>query len=482
MNFLKFISIFCQFFIFFPLTKFHKWHNLFREMKEEKMVSKITRGMSDEEKQKIYDENAKEMESCFSVTNSFWGIDKVVLNVKGQIHINNQKFELANYENNNFTIEKQYDNAGTVSKLKVKSSTFGSFFMGKNPFDGSYFYRIELIHCGLNISTDSIEGIYQRLNRALLLLELEIGISCTIYHCEFQEIELAFTMAIQSPFHLQTRTLLLRCLTNKKVNFASSSNRIKDKEYDILTTNRSKNEEQVLYNKTNKAKRLGQLDKAKTEAFEVYRFETVLKKDKIKSLLTTCDLEEIDNLKIIQYLENLISIGVFNFIKEIEQSVINTDRELSKIFKEKPRATFEELLKKQINVAHSTNTPLVLDEEILSLINAKFVSKENRSRYRKNMIIKSQKELNINSEAFYLSEMVTWNVLIILRLMFDALDFAKAHGLGCHKNYNTNELHIVQIPTFSKEFRNKIYSLNNKLRRKHHYKIDLYKLILGSVK
>ncbi|MGV3029413.1 hypothetical protein ACEE44_03455 [Streptococcus sp. 32226D021BW] len=443
------------------------------------MVSKITRGMSDEEKQKIYDENIKEMESCFSVTNAFWGIDKVVLSLKGQFHINNQELDLAASMKNNFSITKKYDKLGTISELKVKSSTFGSFLMGKNPFDGSYFYRIELIHCGLNISTDSIEGIYQRLNRALLLLEHEIGISCTIYHCEFQEIELAFTMAIQSPFHLQTRTLLLRCLTNKKVNFASSSNRIKDKEYDILTTNRSKNEEQVLYNKTNKAKRLGQLDKAKTEAFEVYRFETVLKKDKIKSLLTTCDLEEIDNLKIIQYLENLISIGVFNFIKEIEQSVINTDRELSKIFKEKPRATFEELLKKQINVAHSTNTPLVLDEEILSLINAKFVSKENRSRYRKNMIIKSQKELNINSEAFYLSEMVTWNVLIILRLMFDALDFAKAHGLGCHKNYNTNELHIVQIPTFSKEFRNKIYSLNNKLRRKHHYKIDLYKLILN---
>ena len=204
MNFLKFISIFCQFFIFFPLKKFHIWHNSFREMKEEKMVSKITRGMSEEEKQKIYDENAKEMESCFSVTNAYWGIDKVVLNVKGQIHINNQKFELANYENNNFTIEKQYDSSGTVSELFVKSSTFGSFFMGKNPFDSSYFYRIELIHCGLNISTDSIEGIYQRLNRALSLLELEIGISCTIYHCEFHEIELAFTMAIHSAFHLQT--------------------------------------------------------------------------------------------------------------------------------------------------------------------------------------------------------------------------------------------------------------------------------------
>ncbi|MBY4986869.1 hypothetical protein K6V35_10560, partial [Streptococcus suis] len=124
-------------------------------------------------------------------------------------------------------------------------------------------------------------------------------------------------------------------------------------------------------------------------------------------------------------------------------------------------------------------TPLVLDEEILSLINAKFVSKENRSRYRKNLIAKSQKELNINSEAFYLSEMVTWDVLIILRLMFDALDFARNNGLGCHKNYNTNELHIVQIPKFTKEFRNEIYSLNNKLRRKHHYKIDLYKLILN---
>ncbi|HFI0259214.1 TPA: hypothetical protein ACGOU2_002095, partial [Streptococcus suis] len=181
---------------------------------------------SDEEKQKIYDENAKEMESCFSVTNAFWGIDKVVLSLKGQFHINNQELDLAASMKNNFSITKKYDKLGTISELKVKSSTFGSFLMGKNPFDGSYFYRIELIHCGLNISTDSIEGIYQRLNRALLLLEHEIGISCTIYHCEFQEIELAFTMAIQSPFHLQTRTLLLRCLTNKKVNFASSSNRI----------------------------------------------------------------------------------------------------------------------------------------------------------------------------------------------------------------------------------------------------------------
>lgn len=435
--------------------------------------------MSDEEKQKIYDENIKEMESCFSVTNAFWGIDKVVLSLKGQLHINNQELDLAASMKNNFSITKKYDKLGTISELDVKSSTFGSFYMGKNRFDSSYYYRIELIHGGLNIATASIDGIKSRLDRALSILENETGIFCRIHHCEFQEIELAFTMAIQSAFHLQTRALLLRCLTRKKVNFASSSKSIQDKDYDNLTTNAYDNNQQVLYSKTKKAKKLGQLDKQKTEDFEVYRFETVLKKNKIKSFLRTCVLEEIDDLKIIQYLENLVSIGVFNFIKEIEQSVINTNRELSKIFKEKPRSSFEELLKKQINVSHSTNTPFVLDEEIFSLIDVKFVSKENRSRYRKNLIAKSQKELNINSESFYLSEMITWNVLIILRLMFDALDFAKAHGLGCHKIYNKNELHIVQIPTFPKEFRNKIYSLNNKLRRKHHYKIDLYELILN---
>lgn len=443
------------------------------------MVSKVTRGMSDEEKQKIYDENRKEMERCFSVTNAFWGIDKVVLLLKGQVYINNRDLDLATSVKNNFTIKRKFDKYGSISELKVNSTAFGSFFMGKNPYDGSYYYRIELIHCGLNIATASIDGIKSRLDRALFILENETGIFCRIHHCEFQEIELSFTMAIQTAFHLQTRALLLRCLTQKKVNFASSSKSIKDKEYDKLTTNTSKNGKQVLYNKTKKAKRLRQLDKQKTEDFEVYRFETVLEKDKIKSLLTTCVMEEIDDLKIIQYLENLVSIGVFNFIKEIEQSVINTNRELSKIFKAKPRSSFEELLKKQINVSHSTNTPLILDEEIFSLIDVKFISKENRSRYRKNLITKSQKELNINSESFYLSEMITWNVLIILRLMFDALDFAKAHGLGCHKNYNTNELHIVQIPKFTKEFRNEIYSLNNKLRRKHHYKIDLYKLILN---
>ena len=448
-------------------------------MKEEKMVSKVTRGMSEEEKQKIYDENAKEMESCFSVTNAFWGIDKVVLSLKGQFHINNLELDLAASMKNNFSIKKKYDKLGTISELVINSPTFGLFYMGKNPFDGSYFYRIELIHCGLNISTDSIEGIYQRLNRALLLLELEIGISCTIYHCELHEIELAFTMAIQSDFHLQTRALLIHCLTQKKVNFASSSKSINDKDYDILTTNAYKNNKQVLYNKTKKAKRLGQLDKAKTEAFEVYRFEMVLKKDKIKSVFSTCVLEEFDDDRIIQYLEGLVSNGIFNLIKEIERSVRKTDKELSKIFKEKPRATFEELLKKQINVAHSTNTPLILDEEILSFLNAQFISKENRSRFRKNLIIKSQKETQAKQESFYLTEMITWNVLIILRRMFDALDFAKNNGLGCHKNYNTNELHIVQIPTFSKEFRNEIYSLNIKLRRKHHYKIDLYKLILN---
>ncbi len=110
-------------------------------------------------------------------------------------------------------------------------------FYGKNQYDGSYYYRIQLIHGGLNIATASIDGINKRLNRALSILELETGISCTIYHCEFQEIELAFTMAIQSAFHLQTRALLLRCLTHKKVNFASSSKSIKDKDYDRLTTN-----------------------------------------------------------------------------------------------------------------------------------------------------------------------------------------------------------------------------------------------------
>lgn len=448
-------------------------------MKEEKMFLKVTRGMSDEEKQKIYDENRKEMERCFSVTNSFWGIDKVVLNLKGNILIDEEILNTVNFNENNFSIKRKYSSFGLLTELVINSTDFGSFLMGKNPFDGSYFYRIELIHCGFNIATASIEGIKSRLDRALSILENETGIFCRIHHCEFQEIELAFTMAIQSAFHLQTRALLLRCLTRKKVNFASSSKSIQDKDYDILTTNAYKNNQQVLYSKTKKAKRLGQLDKTKTEAFEVYRFETVLKKDKIKSIFCTCVLEEIDALKIIQYLESLVSIGVFNLIKEIEQSVINTDRELSTIFRAKPRATFEELLKKQINVSHSTNTPFVLDEEIFSLIDVKFVSKENRSRYRKNLITKSQKELNINPESFYLSEMITWNVLIILRLMFDALDFAKAHGLGCHKNYNTNELHIVQISKFTKEFRNEIYSLNNKLRRKHHYKIDLYELILN---
>ncbi|HEM4403616.1 TPA: hypothetical protein U1Y72_001957 [Streptococcus suis] len=447
-------------------------------MKEEKMVSKVTRGMSEEEKQKIYDENAKEMESCFSVTNAFWGIDKVVLSLKGQFHINNLELDLAASMKNNFSIKKKYDKLGTISELVINSPTFGLFYMGKNPFDGSHFYRIELIHCGLNIATASIDEIKSRLDRALSILENETGIFCRIHHCEFQEIEFSFTMAIQSSFHLQTRALLLRCLTKKNVNFASSKS-IKDKEYDILTTNAYKNNQQVLYDKLKKAKKLGQLDKHKTEAFDVYRFETILKKDKIKSIFSTCVLEEFDDDRIIQYLEGLVSSGIFNLIKEIEQSVRKTDKELSKIFKEKPRSSFEELLKIQINVAHATNIPLVLDEEILNLINAKFVSKENRSRYRKNMIVKSQKEININSEAFYLSEMVTWNVLIILRLMFDALDFARNNGLGCHKNSNTNELHIILIPKIPKEFRNEIYSLNNKLRRKHHYKIDLYELILN---
>ncbi|NQP19067.1 hypothetical protein HO928_04665 [Streptococcus suis] len=442
------------------------------------MSNEVTKVMSDDKKEKIYDKNTKEMKSCFSVKSAFWGIDKVVLKLKGQVYINNQDLDLASSVKNNFTIKKKFDQCGSISELIVNSSSFGSFYVGKNPFDRSYFYRIELIHCGLNIATASIDEIKSRLDRAISILENETGIFCRVHHCEFKEIELAFTMAIQSSFHLQTRALLLRCLTKKNVNFASSKS-IKDKEYDILTTNAYKNNQQVLYDKLKKAKKLGQLDKHKTEPFDVYRFETVLKKDKIKSIFSTCVLEEFDDDRIIQYLEGLVSSGIFNLIKEIEQSVRKTDKELSKIFKEKPRATFEELLKKQINVAHSTNTPLILDEEILSFLNAKFVSKENRSRYRKNLIAKSQKELNINPEAFYLAEMVTWNVLIILRLMFDALDFARNNRLGCHKNYNTNELHIVQIPTFSKEFRNKIYSVNNKLRRKHHYKIDLYELILN---
>lgn len=455
------------------------WHNSFEKKKEEKMIAKATRNMPEEEKQKIYDENAKEMEMCFSVTNAFWGIDKVVLSLIGQFHINNQELELATSEKNNFTIKKKYDKSGIISELVINSPTFGSFFMGKNPYDNRPFYRIELIHCGLNIATESIEGIKLRLERALSILNSELGISSTIYHCEFHEIELAFTMAIQPSFHLQTRSLLLRCLTKKKVNFASSSKSIKDKDYDILTTDAYKNNKQVLYDKIKKAKKIGQLDKNKSEDFKIYRFETVLKKDKIKSIFSTCNLKEIDDKRIIQYLEGLVSNGVFNLIKEIKKSVTNTNRELAKIFKEKPRATFEEILKKQINVALSTNSPLIYDEEIFSLIDAKFISKENRARYRNNLIAKSQKELNINSESFYLSEMVTWNVLIILRMMFDALDFARNNGLGCHKNYNTNELYIVQIPKFTKEFRNEIYSLNNKLRRKHHYKIDLYELTLN---
>ncbi len=72
------------------------------------------------------------MESCFSVTNAFWGIDKVVLSLKGQFHINNQELDLAASMKNNFSITKKYDKLGTISELDIKSSTFGSFLWEKS--------------------------------------------------------------------------------------------------------------------------------------------------------------------------------------------------------------------------------------------------------------------------------------------------------------------------------------------------------------
>ena len=77
---------------------------------------------------------------------------------------------------------------------------------------------------------------------------------------------------------------------------------------------------------------------------------------------------------------------------------------------------------------------MTLDEEIFCYLKLKqnFVSASNIARTKKELIEHSFKHSRGFGENYFLSEMITWQSLRILKLMLDSTDFCKTYGLGCN--------------------------------------------------
>lgn len=88
---------------------------------------------------------------------------------------------------------------------------------------------------------------------------------------------------------------------------------------------------------------------------------------------------------------------------------------------------------------------------LLSKTETKFCLSIKHSTYQKRLIEHSFKHSRGFGENYFLSEMITWQTLRILKLMLDSTDFCKTYGLGCQLSKNNSKPKCLVLITILKK-------------------------------
>ena len=260
------------------------------------------RKLTPEEKQKLLEEKINNENSILEVFSSmpcFAGIDKCKLSLQDfsveRVEIKNLK------QDSSCNLKTSID--GKIRSLDIKSDFFGKITISFDTSDFKTPYcSIELIHGGLNFETVGIEGIKNRLAKAIDFIKNNYGIIITYSTALFLEIELAYTIAFDKTPNLQLRSFLHKCLSaGNPPNFGNEKSKKNNYDYPILSCKISTDELTVTYDKIEKAKRKRQIRRegSKLENINVQRFELVLKKNKIEKLLGTNSLDLLNDAQLI---------------------------------------------------------------------------------------------------------------------------------------------------------------------------------------
>ena len=116
--------------------------------------------------------NEKEIQSCFTLMNSFWGFDRMVFNLGENLIVDIEK--LIEFKQKNPDKVKKFNyNSNQIEDLIIQSREFGRLEIGKiykkrKQEDTVNYCLLQLNHGGLNFETLSISAIRKKLIKCLL--------------------------------------------------------------------------------------------------------------------------------------------------------------------------------------------------------------------------------------------------------------------------------------------------------------------------
>jgi len=400
--------------------------------------------------------NEKEIQSCFTLMNSFWGFDRMVFNLGENLIVDIEKI-IEYRKNNPHEVKKLNYNSNQIEDLIIQSREFGRLEIGKiykkESGDTVNYCLLQLNHGGLNFETLSISAIRKKLINVITKIKQQTGIWIIPTTIRIHEMEISFTFATDAIIHFQTRNLLLRSLSNtsqvdKKVYTKCST----PEDHHILSSKKYRNLLHVLYDKTAKAEHNKQIELDASRKYRIYRYEMTLNEEKIKSEFKTTDLDKLHNDQLYLFVYSVIEKGLSNFKIVVQTSVRDTENKLIELYKEKGKDKYiKTFFETQLNHAMDYLYPLTLDESIFLFIDAsKFIKPKNCARTKRNLIKESRKN-DLKNERYFLSIMITWQVLCLFSLMLNTLSLVTILDFGCYKSNQNTKLHLFKMPTFTAE-------------------------------
>ena len=230
--------------------------------------------------------NEKEIQSCFTLMNSFWGFDRMVFNLGENLSVDIEK--LIEYRKKNpHEVKKLNYNSNQIEDLIIQSRKFGRLEIGKiykkESGDTVNYCLLQLNHGGLNFETLSISAIRKKLINVITGIKQQTGICIIPTTIRIHKMEIAFTFATDAAIHFQTRNLLLKSLSKtSQVDKKVYTNCATPEDHHVLSSKKNKNLLHVLYDKTAKAEHNKQIELNVSRKYLIYRYEMTLNEKKLK--------------------------------------------------------------------------------------------------------------------------------------------------------------------------------------------------------
>lgn len=413
-----------------------------------------------------YTRNETIIRQCFQENPGFLGIDGIDIKFETEV-TNVDSISITTFADNFFELDinSSYNKNGRIKEIEILSPNFGKIILSfNNPnFDMKCNCFVRLILGDLNVKTSTMKQIMLKLKNVLTCVTLFSNIDI-IHPTEediiIQGIEIAYTFSTLEKISYQTRLLLLRLFSKVEQPNKSRYWGINDDPFDhhIISAKLGYNYAIVLYDKTAKAQSDNYLDNIKNHGYRIYRLEFVIKKGKITELLGSRILSDISDETIKNFFNEQNNLAVINLIHEIKKSVQLTDRTLNYYFKEfGNRDYIHRFFSGILTPALEKSMAIALDEEIFCHLKLPFIiSPKNKSRIRRQLI--NECIIQSKDKKYILSKMITWQTLIILKIMNCYIYCDEIQSTTANKNFNEVGMKVISLKPFNSKTRIAIYN------------------------